>query len=309
MNETPFRWACPTCRAPLEAVGDCLLQCARERVAYERVDNVWRLLAPEKAAYYRSFVDDYELVRRGEQWGSEGGAYYRALPYQDLSGRHPEIWRIRAISYQTMLKHVVHPLSRGRDRPLRILDLGAGNGWISYRLAQEGHQLLATDLRVDNADGLGACSWYGDEVNFETAQATFEQIPLCDDEMDLVIFGGSFHYAASYAETVCEALRVLRPDGQLVILDSPVYTQSQSGEQMVRELHGRLRRDHGINPDALYHENYLTLDRIRDLGRHLEVAWRVIKPYYGWRWALAPLRARLRRRREPARFYIFVGQR
>jgi len=309
MDETSFPWACPTCRTPLEVVDPCVLRCPRDGLAYEQIENIWRLLAPEKAAYYRRFVDDYEVVRREEQWGSEGGAYYRALPFQDLSGRNREIWRIRAISYRVMLKQVVQPLSRARGRPLRILDTGAGNGWISHRLACEGHHLLATDLRVDSADGLGACSWYMDDVFFEIAQATFEQIPLCDDIMDLVIFGGSFHYATSYAETLCEALRVLHPDGQVVILDSPVYRHMQSGEQMVRELYGRLRRDHGIDAGTLSHENYLTLERIRDLGRHFEVDWRVIKPFYGLRWALAPWRARLRGRREPARFYIFVGQR
>ena len=44
------------------------------------------------------FVREYTTVRRAEGWGSADTAYYQALPYRDLSGRFPEISRIRARS-------------------------------------------------------------------------------------------------------------------------------------------------------------------------------------------------------------------
>jgi len=259
--------------------------------------------------HYGDFVQNYDRVRHGEKWGGSDGDYYRALPYRDLSGRHVDVWRVRSISFQALLKEVVQPLSQARNRALRILDCGAGNGWMSYRLALEGHDLLATDLRVDDADGLGACSWYMDAVTFEMAQATFEELPLCDGQVDLVIFGGSIHYSANYEETLTEALRVLRHDGQLVILDSPVYKHAHSGGQMVKELYKQLQQNHSIDPHVAIHENYLTPRRLQDLGRQLSLSWRQLEPHYGWRWALAPWLARLRRRREPARFYVIVGQR
>lgn len=309
MSHSSFRWACPSCRSLLRQVGPSQLQCPAGCATYERKEGIWRLLTPQKAAHYRPFVHNYETVRRGEQWGASQAAYYRALPYKDLSGRHSGIWRIRAISYDTMLAEVVQPLSQTRGRALQILDAGAGNGWLSYRLSLEGHHLLATDLRVDRMDGLGACSWYMDESPFVVAQATFEQIPLCDRQLDLVIFGGSIHYAADYLVTLNEALRVLRRDGQLVIIDSPLYKSAQSGRQMVSERHVKLRHEHGIDPETLTHENYLTQDRLRELGEQLGVRWRLIEPFYGWGWALAPWLARLRRRREPARFFIIIGER
>ncbi|HZD10770.1 MAG TPA: methyltransferase domain-containing protein [Candidatus Binatia bacterium] len=267
------------------------------------------MLTPERAAHYERFMQNYEVVRRGESWGADDGAYYRALPFEDRSGRYPDVWRIRAASFRALLHEVVQPLAEARNRPLRILDAGAGNGWLSYRLAQQGHCLLATDLRVDALDGLGACLWYMEQVTFEAAQATFEQLPVCDGALDLVVYGGSIHYAASYREALGEALRVLRDDGRIAILDSPVYRQEQSGNEMVSELYEDLRDSYGIDPRVVAHENFLTPARLDLLERQLGISWSLIKPFYGWAWALAPWLARLQGHREPARFYVIEGRR
>lgn len=309
MGDVSFRWACPLCRSPLQASGPSEMHCPQLCATYNRVDGIWRLLAPDKAVRYERFVQNYDTVRHGEKWGANSGDYYRALPYEDLSGRHSGVWRVRAVSFDALLDHVVAPMAQERMRPLRILDAGAGNGWISYRLSLAGHALLAIDLRLDDVDGLGAYSRYGEAGRFSTAQATFEQIPLLDDQLDLVIFGGSIHYATSFKETLRETLRVLRCDGKIVILDTPVYEHPDSGKQMVAELQQQLAREHGIDATILPHENYMTPERLKRLGKELGIRWRLIEPFYGWRWTLAPWIARLRGRREPARFYLITGER
>jgi predicted RNA methylase len=47
-------------------------------------------------------------------------------------------------------------MEREASRPLDLLDLGAGTGWMSYRLALRGHHPVAVDLLNDDRDGLGA---------------------------------------------------------------------------------------------------------------------------------------------------------
>jgi SAM-dependent methyltransferase len=271
------------------------------------VEGIWRFLLPEREAYFRQFMREYETVRQAEGRGADDPAYYRALPFEDRTGRFREDWRIRARSFRALVARVVAPLEAERGRLLTVLDLGAGNGWLSYRLAQRGHGVAAVDLLTNAFDGLGAHVHY--DVPFTPVQAEFDRLPFADGEADLIVFNASLHYSTSYETTLGEALRVLRRDGRLVIMDSPVYRDPASGEQMVREREAQFEEKYGFPSNALPSENYLTYDRLAELGEALGLRWRFIRPFYGWRWVLRPWKARLLGRREPAQFLVVVGRR
>jgi hypothetical protein len=51
------------------------------------------------------------------------------------------------------------------DRPLRILDLGAGNGWLIWRASLAGHAAIGMDIRDDDVDGLRAGNLYLEDGN------------------------------------------------------------------------------------------------------------------------------------------------
>ena len=91
--------------------------------------------------------------------------------------------------------------------------------------------MIAVDLLVNEQDGLGAWKQY--ENTFTPVQAEFNHLPVMDSFADVVIFNASFHYSEDYAQSLAEALRVLSPGGRVVIMDSPVYRRSASGEKMV----------------------------------------------------------------------------
>ncbi|HSD83686.1 MAG TPA: class I SAM-dependent methyltransferase [Anaerolineae bacterium] len=305
MNELNF--ACPSCRVPLTRLSATQRRCPADHTIYECHDGIWRFLTPDRQAYFDRFMHEYQMVRQAEQRGSRDAAYYRALPFVDLSGRFTSDWRIRARSFNTLQRKVLQPLEQAAKRPLRAIDLGAGNGWLSYRLAQRGHKVAAIDLLTNSLDGLGAYVHY--DAAFTPVQAEFDRLPFSENQIDLIIFNASLHYSTHYETTLCEALRVLHPQGQLIILDSPVYRSADSGLQMVREREAAFTRAYGFPSNALASENYLTDQRLHDLAETLHLHWKFVRPFYGWRWLWRPLTARLRRRREPARFAVIVGQR
>jgi SAM-dependent methyltransferase len=300
-----FRLACPACRAELRQVGGSAL-CPGCGAEYQREGNVWRTLAPGRAAALARFVAEYEAVRRAEGRGSDDPAYYRALPFADLTGRFAEDWRIRARSFEALLRHAVAPLERRWPGRLRVLDLGAGCCWLAARLAQRGHA-AAADIQTDERDGLGAHRHYG--APLLALQAEFERLPLADAQFDLVVVNAALHYATDYAAALREALRVLRPGGALAIVDTPVYRDPSSGAQMLRERAEEFQRRYGFRGEALPCEGFLTNVRLGELGRELGLRWQIERPRHGLRWALRPLRARLRGRREPASFPLIVAER
>jgi SAM-dependent methyltransferase len=283
------------------------VRCPSCGVTYFREDGIWRFLQPSRREHFQRFVDDYERVRAAEGRGSEEAAFYRGLPFVDLSGRFRDQWSIRARSFTALRDRVLPKLVAEHNRALRIVDLGAGNAWLSNRLALLGHEVAAVDLLTNGADGLGA--WRHYEARFLCAQAEFERLPMMGGGLDMVVFNASLHYSTSYPSTLREALRVLGPDGRVVVLDSPIYRDARSGERMLRERQEAFVRAHGTRSDALPCEGFLTWSRIDALGTELGIRWTILRPYYGLPWALSPMRARLLGQREPARFALLVGER
>jgi SAM-dependent methyltransferase len=247
----------------------------------------------------RQFLEDYGRIRSAEGRGSEESAYYRALPFTDVTGRNSDQWRIRARTFRYFVQRVL------RQHRAKVLDLGAGNCWLSYRLAELHHQPVAVDIFPDSRDGLRAARHY--PVSFPLVEADFDRLPFTKETFDVVVFNASFHYSADYARTLAEARRCLRPGGRVVILDSPVYKLSQHGEQMRAERQVVFEQQHGFRSEALRSIEFLDEPMLDALARDLRLTWRIHHPWYGLGWMLRPWKARLKGRRPPSRFWILEG--
>jgi len=101
----------------------------------------------------------------------------------------------------------------------------------------------------------------------------------------------------------------LKPGGQVVILDSPVYDRDSSGFQMVREREALFQGRYGFPSNAIPSENYLTPPRLEELAASLGISWRFYSPVYGLRWVMKRWIARLRSQHELARFPVIAGGR
>jgi SAM-dependent methyltransferase len=255
------------------------------------------------------FVREYRTVRRAEGWGSLDPAYYRALPYRDLTGQFIGIWRIRARSYDTFLARVLQPLEQRASTALSVVDVGAGSGWLAYRLAWRGHRVIAVDVLDDPLDGLRATQHYPASAQPRPVLADFDQLPLPAACLDLAIFNASLHYSTDYCRTLAEALRVLVPGGTLVILDSPMYSSPSSGARMVQEREARFVARYGFASNALSCENFLTPKRLSEVADRLGIRWQSHAPRLDLRTSLSRTANGLRARREPTRFPVIVGTR
>ncbi len=254
----------------------------------------------------RRFIEDYSGIRRAEGRGSADPEYYRALPYRDLTGKNSAQWAIRARSYHHFETHVLPGIEKEVDRPLDILDLGAGNGWMSYRLTLRKHRLVALDIFTDPSDGLRAVRCY--PLPFPCVEAEFDHLPFADASFDLAIYNSSLHYSTDYRRTLTEARRCLRSPGRFVIVDSPVYKRPEHGERMRIERHQQFERQYGYRSDSLPSIEFFDEAMLSALGRDLNIEWTRTRPWYGVRWALRPLKARLRSRRPPSQFFILTGR-
>jgi SAM-dependent methyltransferase len=245
------------------------------------------------------FLDDYLRIRRAEGRGSDDPEYYLALPYRDLSGKLSAQWAMRGRTYRYFESRILG------NTPLDILDLGAGTGWMSYRLSLRGHRPIAVDILNDDRDGLRAARHYPPFPKFE---AEFDRLPFADASFDAVIYNASLHYSSDYASTLHEARRCLRSNGRIIVLDSPVYQSREHGELMRLERRAQFLAQYGTESDHVGSIEYLDIATIDDLSRELKIDWRVHKPWYGWAWHTRPIRAKLKGSRPPSRFWILEGR-
>ena len=299
-----LRLRCPRCGAAID--GPACSACA---LAIDVRCGIVRALAPETHACLAGFIDDYERIRADEGRGGDDADYYLGLPYRDASGRDPWHWALRARSHDYVLRHLLPRRAGGSGGC--VLDLGAGNCWMSHRLALAGYLPCAVDLLTNDHDGMGAARHYRTRLPalFPRFQASFAQLPFADAQFDAAVFNASFHYATDAVAVLGEALRCVKPGAPVILSDSPWYPREEFGQRMLAERAAAFLARHGTRGDAMPMLGFLTDARLQVLRDALRLEWEVHRPWYGLRWALRPLQAALARRRTPSRFRLFVARR
>jgi ubiquinone/menaquinone biosynthesis C-methylase UbiE/DNA-binding transcriptional ArsR family regulator len=117
--------------------------------------------------------------------------------------------------------------------PLEVADLGAGEGLLSELLARRCKRVIA----VDNSEKIVA---FGarkarkiDLQNLDFRLGDLQDPPIDAASVDLVILSQALHHAAEPAKALASAHRILRPGGQIMILDLLRHTFTKA-----RELYG-----------------------------------------------------------------------
>lgn len=114
--------------------------------------------------------------------------------------------------------------------PLRVADLGSGEGLLSELLARRARQVIA----VDNSEKMVAFGARKAKkiglANLEFRLGDLEDPPIDAEAVDLAILSQALHHAEDPERAVRSAHRVLAPGGQLVILDLLQHSFKQAPE-------------------------------------------------------------------------------
>jgi SAM-dependent methyltransferase len=269
---------------------------------FELQRGIWRFLTATRGARLEPFVQQYRAVRQREGRRRSAPEYYRMLPSVAPGDPDAGDWQVRRETYFHLLGHV---LAAG-PQPIRMLDLGAGSGWLSHRLAALGHRVVAVDAIDDDVDGLGAARHYA--ADFAVVQADFDALPFAAGQFDLVVFNGSLHYAVDAEDTLARAHRMLATGGVLAVMDSPMFRADRDGSAMLDDKFRRIALDCGVAQTVRPGTGYLTFAKLANIAEKLERRPQFVPSRGPFGWRLRRNLARVRLRRAPAAFGLWVAR-
>lgn len=142
----------------------------------------------------------------------------------DVEGAHPlyREWQIRGVSLNKLMTALTQ-----KQKPMTILDLGCGNGWIANRLAQIPQcRVYAVDLNQLELE-------QGARVFSETASLHFVYGNIFDNIFhpgcfDLILLASAIQYFPDPGALLSLLTNLLRDGGEIHIIDSPFYTEKST---------------------------------------------------------------------------------
>ena len=117
--------------------------------------------------------------------------------------------------------------------PLTVADLGAGEGLLSELLARRARRVIAVDNSAKIVAFGAAKAKKNGLKNLEFRLGDLEEPPVDPQSVDLVVLSQALHHARNPGRAIAAGHRLLRPGGQLMILDLLEHNFEQA-----RELYG-----------------------------------------------------------------------
>jgi SAM-dependent methyltransferase len=110
-------------------------------------------------------------------------------------------------------------LVRGQQQA-RVLDLGCGAGHVSFHVAPHVREVVAYDLSLEMLDVVARAASQRGLANIVTQAGAAERLPFVDASFDFVLSRFSTHHWRDLDAGLREAVRVLKPEGTVAIVDS-----------------------------------------------------------------------------------------
>jgi ArsR family transcriptional regulator len=114
--------------------------------------------------------------------------------------------------------------------PIVVADLGAGEGLVSQLIAHRARQVWCIDNSPRMVEVGTALAQKNGLANLTYKLGDIESVPLPDQSVDLAILSQALHHAAHPQAAVNEAFRILRPGGQLAVLDLKEHSFEKARE-------------------------------------------------------------------------------
>lgn len=107
----------------------------------------------------------------------------------------------------------------GKIEGKTIIDIGAGSGYFSVRLAAKGANVIAADVNDDFLNYLKDRIAKNNLKNIELRKVPFDSPSLKDEEVDMVLIVNTYHHIENRSDYFTKVRKGTKKNGELVIID------------------------------------------------------------------------------------------
>ena len=166
------------------------------------------------------FAEQYYLLRKKENriYTDEE---LLLLPQVKPSHQYFREWAIRKNSCNRLIKWLEQ-----KDTPLKILEVGCGNGWLSAQLGLI-ENASVTGIDINTIELEQAQRVFAKKENLDFILGDLRECIPEDKIFDVIVFAASQQYFNSLKEIITVALQHLSLQGEIHITDTCFYTQDK----------------------------------------------------------------------------------
>lgn len=129
-------------------------------------------------------------------------------------------WQARFQSAERLRKYLSQ-----KKYPLKILDLGCGNGWLSNFLAQDNHFVYGVDQNLFELKQAKRVFLESSKLHF--LKADIFSAPFPKESFDIILLASAIQYFPDLTKLLENLFHYLKLNGEIHILDSAFYADDE----------------------------------------------------------------------------------
>ena len=185
------------------------------------------------------------------------------LPYSS----NAKVWKERRKDIDIISSYI-------NDREnLDILDVGCWNGWLSNHFSKRRHNLIATNIFIDEINGIQAKKYFSSD--FISLQMISDDIFRIKHSFDIIVFNRNWAYVSDKQKTIENAKSLLKNKGIIIFTGLSIYHNTLKMNEIMAKKNERFLNTYNIPLLYKPSKGYLDTDDLNELKENSVV----IKPY------------------------------
>jgi ubiquinone/menaquinone biosynthesis C-methylase UbiE len=107
----------------------------------------------------------------------------------------------------------------GKLKGKKVMDIGAGSGYFSVKLAAKGATVIAADVNQEFLDHIQKRIHENNLKGIQLRKIPYDSPDLADAEVDMVLIVNTYHHIENRIDYFAKVKKGTKPKGELVIID------------------------------------------------------------------------------------------